>query len=153
MKKLRALSTLFHFPDIGLLLLRLMVGVVGIFHGAQKLFGVFGGSGIEGFAKFLESLNIPFPTASAVMAGLAEFGGGLLIAIGFFTRFASLSFGFTMAVAVWSTYKGVFDVREGGIEYPLFVGVACAALFFAGPGALSLDTLAAKMGTSSDKKD
>ena len=50
--------------DFGLLLVRLMVGVVGVFHGGQKLFGLFGGSGIEGFAKFLESLNVPLPLVS-----------------------------------------------------------------------------------------
>ncbi len=62
----QSLVRLVHQPDLGLLLVRLMVGVVGMFHGSQKLFGLFGGRGVQGFADSLETLGIPLPLASAV---------------------------------------------------------------------------------------
>ena len=61
--------------DLGLLMVRLWIGLIGFIHGSQKLFGLFGGGGIKGFAGYLQTLHVPAPTASAVMAGLAEFGG------------------------------------------------------------------------------
>jgi putative oxidoreductase len=150
MKFINMISRLFHFPDIGILILRLWVGAIGIFHGAQKLFGVFGGGGMDGFISFLESKSVPFPTLSAYMAGSAEFFGGILIALGIFTRFASFLFAFTMAVAVMTTFNGQFDAREGGLEFQVLIAAACLAIFFNGPGSLSLQALVAKL--SGDEK-
>lgn len=61
------------FPDAAKLILRLPVGIVFVFHGAQKLFGAFGGHGIQGFAKFLGSMGIPYPELNAWLAGGSEF--------------------------------------------------------------------------------
>ena len=138
MKYINIISRLFNFPDIGLLLLRIWVGLIGIFHGAQKLFGAFNGSGISGFTQFLADKNVPLPTLSAYMAGSAEFFGGILIAVGFFTRFASFLFAFTMAVAIATTFNGAFDNRDGGLEFQALIGIACLTLMFSGPGKYSI---------------
>ena len=65
--------------DVGLLVLRLVLGVIFIGHGAQKLFGSFGGPRISGFAKMLEQLGVKPAKPMAILAGLAEFGGGILV--------------------------------------------------------------------------
>ena len=103
--------------DLALLLIRLMTGTTLAFHGAQKLFGAFGGYGIEGSAGYMESLGIPFPTASVVLAGSAEFLGGLAFLTGLFTRTLAAPVAFTMLVAAFTAHSG-FDVTQGGMEYP-----------------------------------
>ncbi len=125
-------------PDVGLLLIRVMVGIVGIFHGAQKLFGAFGGHGIKGTAGFFEQTNIPFPTASVVLAGSAEFFGGLLVAVGLFSRIGALFFAFTMLVASFVVHGKAFSAQNGGMEYPLTLAVVLIGLFFTGPGRYAL---------------
>ena len=122
--------------DLGLLLVRLMLGVIGFYHGAQKLFGLFGGHGIQGTAKFFgENLNIPMPTVSAVAAGAAEFCGGILIALGLFSRPAALAMAFTMGVAIVTAHlKNGFGAQGGGFEYPLLILVASLAIVIGGPG-------------------
>jgi putative oxidoreductase len=72
--------------DIGLLLLRLTVGLTLAAHGAQKLFGWFGGPGLDAIAQFFTMLGFPPGRRNALMAGLAETGGGLLLALGFLRR-------------------------------------------------------------------
>ena len=128
--------------DAGLLILRLWIGLIGVIHGGQKLFGLFGGHGIKAFADYLEKLSVPAPTASAVMAGLAEFGGGLLIALGILPRLAAIPFAFTMLVAWLTAHGGKFIAQDGGGEYALTLGILAMALAVAGPGKFTVLRLA-----------
>ncbi|MFT4543351.1 MAG: putative oxidoreductase [Planctomycetota bacterium] len=124
-------------PDAGLLLTRLMLAVVFTFHGSQKLFGLFGGYGIEGTAGFFEQLGMPFPTASVVLAGGTELFGGLALALGIFARPAALGLAGTMFVAAFSAHTG-FNSQTGGMEYPLTLAVLSLALAVSGSGRLAL---------------
>lgn len=139
----RTTETLTKFaPDAGLLIARLAVGSVGIFHGGQKLFGLFGGYGIKGTAGFLESLGIPLPTLSTIAAGSAEFFGGVALVVGLATRFASLNMAFTMLVAIATVHWGKFDAQQGGMEYPFTLGAVLLAFVLTGAGRFSLDAVA-----------
>lgn len=122
--------------DLGLFLIRLILGVVFLFHGAQKLFGLFGGGGIEGTAQFFESLQLPVPTASAVVSGLAELLGGLALVLGAGTRVAALVLTVNMAVAALTAHSG-FAAPEG-MEYPLTLAVVALGLACTGSGRFAL---------------
>lgn len=119
--------------DTGLLAMRLMIGWVFVFHGAQKLFGWFGGHGIAGSAGFFEQLGIPFPTLSVIMAGGAEFFGGLVFIAGTGLRWAAVPTSFTLFVAAFSAHSG-FSAQAGGMEYPLTLAIMAAGLGLTGPG-------------------
>jgi putative oxidoreductase len=126
--------------DFGLLLLRLVVGLTLAAHGAQKLFGWFGGPGIEGTAGGMESLGFVPGKRAAVMAGLAETVAGMLLAAGAATPFAAAILVGVMLVAIVSVHlEHGFFVTGGGYEYPLVLGVSAATLAFTGPGRLSVD--------------
>ena len=128
--------------DIGLLILRLVVGLTLAAHGAQKLFGWFGGYGLAGTGGFLEQLGFRPGKVQAFLAGAAELGGGLLLAAGLATPVAAPLIITVMLVAVVSVHlpKGFF-VSDGGAEYNLVIMAAVAALAFTGPGAYSLDAV------------
>jgi putative oxidoreductase len=130
-----------HQTDVGVLLLRVGVGVAGIFHGAQKVFGVWEGHGIEGFAGALTKMNVPMPTVSAWLAALAELGGGALILVGLATRLASVPFAFTMLIAWTVAHKASFLKESGGSDFPFVLMLAALALVFTGAGKFSLDAL------------
>ena len=98
--------------DLGLFLIRAMIGVVFVYHGAQKLFGLFGGYGIEGTAGFMESIGIPFPTMSATLAGATEFFGGLALIAGVFQRQLAVPLMITMLVASLTAHSG-FGAANG----------------------------------------
>lgn len=85
---------------IGILLIRLAVGLTFVGHGAQKLFGWFGGYGLKGTGGWLESIGLKPGVTMALIAGLAEFVGGLLFALGLFTPFAALLLAATMVIAI-----------------------------------------------------
>lgn len=123
--------------DLGLLLMRAMGGTVFVFHGAQKLFGSFGGYGLEGTAGFMESIGLPFPLASALLAGLAELVGGLALLTGFGQRLLALPLAFTMLVASFTAHSG-FAAGSGGMEYPLTLAFLAAGLGLVGPGRFAL---------------
>jgi putative oxidoreductase len=133
------ISALATASDLGPLLIRVMIGVVFAFHGAQKLFGWFGGYGIEGTARAFESLGIPFPTLNVYLAGGAEFFGGLFLIIGLLTRPWALILTFTMIVAVLTAHRSAFSLQHNGMEYALTLGVVSLALAFIGAGRISLD--------------
>lgn len=122
--------------DLGLFLMRAMVGVVFLFHGAGKVFGWFGGHGIEGTAGWMESIGMPLPLASATAAGLTELLGGLALVSGFGMRLAAIPLTFTMLVAA-SVHTG-FNAANGGMEYPLTLAVLTAGLGLVGPGRFAL---------------
>jgi putative oxidoreductase len=128
--------------DIGLLLLRLTVGLTLAAHGAQKLFGWFGGPGLDAIAQFFTMLGFPPGRRNALMASLAETGGGLLLALGFLTPLAAALLCSVMLVAAITVHiKKGFFITSGGFEYTLVLGVAALTLAFTGPGSLSLDAL------------
>ncbi len=129
--------------DVGLLVLRVVLGVIFAAHGAQKLFGAFGGPGLKGTAGFHEQLGIKPPFAMAVLAGLAEFAGGILVAVGFLTPLAAVALIVTMAVATFAVHiKNGFFSMNGGYEFNLALGAMALTLLLTGAGAYSLDAAA-----------
>jgi putative oxidoreductase len=126
--------------NIGLLLLRLTVGLTITAHGSQKLFGWFSGPGLSGTGQFFTMLGFPPGRRHASMAGLAETVGGLLLALGFLTPLAAAAIVGVMIVAVFSVHlpKGFF-VHNGGYEYNLILSVAALTPVFTGPGSMSVD--------------
>ncbi|OSZ57425.1 RpiR family transcriptional regulator [Streptomyces pharetrae CZA14] len=131
--------TFYDRRDLGLLLLRLGAGGVLAAHGTQKLFGWFGGHGIEGTGQFMESVGYRPGKASATAAGLAETGGGTLLALGLATPAAGAAAAGAMAgAAAVHTPNGFFN-QEGGYEYAATLGLAAVGLAVTGPGRLSLD--------------
>lgn len=123
--------------DLSLLAIRVMTAIVFLFHGSQKLFGAFGGHGIEGTAGWMESIDIPFPTLSATLAGGTEFVGGIALLTGVLMRTMSLPLAFAMLVGAFTAHSG-FDVTQGGMEYPLVLAVVVLALGVSGPGRFSV---------------
>lgn len=126
--------------NIGLLLLRLTVGLTLAAHGSQKLFGWFGGPGLNGTGQFFEMLGFRPGRRQALLAGLAETVGGLLLALGFMTPLGAAAVISVMLVAVFSVHiqKGFF-AHNGGYEYNLVLAIAVLTLVFTGPGSLSVD--------------
>src|SRR2546428_10060392 len=121
--------------SIGLLLLRLVVGLTLAAHGSQKLFGWFGGGGVDGTGAVMEQLGFVPGRRSAVMAGLAETGGGVLLALGAVTPVAAALLLGVMLVAIVSVHvKQGFFVTQGGIEDPMGLGLAALSLGVKGPG-------------------
>ncbi len=128
--------------NLALLFLRLTFGCFLMGHGGQKLFGWFKGPGMQGTAGWLESMGMRPGKFWAALAGSCEFGGGLLVVLGFLNPIGPLaSFG-SMAMATAKVHWGKpIWVSEGGAEHPITnMGIA-AALMAAGPGAYSLDAL------------
>ncbi|MFD4572649.1 DoxX family protein [Streptomyces sp. NPDC058417] len=125
--------------DVGLLLLRLGAGGALAAHGAQKLFGWFGGHGLAGTGEFMESVGYAPGRASAAAAGLAEAGGGTLLALGLATPAAGAAAAGAMAGASAVHTPNGFFAQSGGYEYAATLGLTAAGLAIAGPGRLSLD--------------
>ena len=123
----------------GLTLLRIVVGIVFVMHGGQKLF-VYG---LEGTAGFMSQTGLPFPMLSAIAAITAEFVGGLFLVAGAFTRWVTPPLAFTMVVAAVTVHlKGFF--LPAGFEYTLVLFAASVALGLAGPGAFAVDNILAR---------
>jgi putative oxidoreductase len=121
----------------GTALLRIMVGIVFLMHGRQKLF-VFGFHGVAGM---FGHIGIPFPAFFAVAVTLLEFVGGAALVFGLFTRWISLLLAFDMLVAVLAVkLKGGF-MGSGGFEFELLLLVASLSIALTGPGAASLDSM------------
>lgn len=125
--------------DLGLLLLRLAVGGTLAAHGSQKLFGWFGGGGVKGSARFMESVGFDPGEPSAVAAGLAEGGGGTLLALGLATPAAGSAAAGAMTGASAVTWPNGFFAQKGGFELSGVLGAASLALAVSGPGCYSLD--------------
>jgi putative oxidoreductase len=126
--------------DAGLLALRLGVGSAVAAHGAQKLFGWFGGYGLGGTGQWMDSLGFPGDgKRNALVSGVAEFGGGTLLALGLATGPAGAAVTGNMAVAS-STHvpNGLFNTN-GGYELPATYGLVGTTLALMGPGRYSLD--------------
>ncbi|MFJ1731679.1 DoxX family protein [Streptomyces sp. NPDC088254] len=127
--------------DLGLLLLRLGTGGVLIAHGTQKLFGWFGGHGLEGTGQFMESVGYAPGKASAAAAGLAEAGGGALLALGLATPAAGAAAAGAMVGASAVHVPNGFFAQSGGYEYAATLALTGTSLAVTGPGRLSLDHL------------
>ena len=125
----------------GLLLLRVVVGGTMFSHGAQKLFGWFGGHGLRGTAGFFESLGWRLPLAMAFLAGLAE-TSGVAFALGLLTPLAALAIAVVMLNAIFVVHwrNGFFN-GNGGLEFPLTLATVAVALAATGPGRFSIDRL------------
>jgi putative oxidoreductase len=125
---------------LGLLLLRLVIGLTVAAHGAQKLFGWWGGPGMTTWTQAVTRLRIRPAKPWAWIAALSEFVGGLLVALGFLTPLGCVAIAGSMLVAVATVHlsKG-FWVTKGGYEFNLSILAAVAALALTGPGAYSLD--------------
>jgi putative oxidoreductase len=141
------MNTTIKKEDVGLLFIRVMLGIVFIFHGSQKLFGLFGGYGIEGTAGWMGSIGIPFPTVNAILAGGTEFFGGLLLITGIMARLAAIPLMFTMLVASFVAHGSAFDIQKGGMEYPLTLAVVLLGLALIGPGNIALSCCKGKSCT------
>ena len=125
---------------IGRLLLRTTVGGFFIGHGTQKLFGWFGGNGLEGTAEGFEHLGLRPAKANAVVAGLAEAGGGALMVAGLETPLAAAALTATMLTAIRTVhFKNGPWAADGGYEYNAVLIAAALAIAEVGPGPLSLD--------------
>jgi putative oxidoreductase len=124
------------------LVLRLLIGALFIGHGTQKLFGWFGGHGIEGTGGFFESLGLKPGRQNAIAAGVAEAGGGALLAAGLATPLAGAAITATMTTAIRHVHapKGPWST-DGGWEYNAVLIAAALAAVEAGPGPVSLDHL------------
>jgi putative oxidoreductase len=122
----------------GLLLLRVVVGATMFSHGAQKLFGWFGGAGPRGTAGFFGQLGYRAPVVMAIFAGLAE-SSGILFALGFLTPLASLAIAVVMLNAIITVHWPKFFNANGGLEFPLALLTTAVAVAAIGPGRFSID--------------
>ncbi len=124
------------------LILRAPIGLILAAHGAQKLFAWFGGYGLDGTGQWMASIGITPGYLMALLAGSAEFFGGLALLLGLLTRPAAVIAAFTMLVAIFTVHigNGLF-MSNNGYEYGLTLFVALVALAVQGGGRLSLDNL------------
>jgi putative oxidoreductase len=128
--------------NIGALVLRVPVGIIFMAHGAQKLFGSFGGYGLQGTGQWMESIGLAPGYLMALLAGSGEFFGGLFILLGLLTRPSALVLAFTMIVAIFAVhFQNGFFMSNGGYEFGLALLAASVSLVFSGAGKASLDCL------------
>lgn len=126
-------------PALGLLALRLGLGIVMIVHGAQKLFGLFGGGGLEGTAQFFAGIGIPMAGTMALLVGLLEFVGGLAIVAGAWTHIFAALLSFDMLGAIILVHLPNGFTGAGGYEFTFVLFLIAITLFFTGPGRYSID--------------
>ncbi|GAA2334340.1 hypothetical protein Scani_59160 [Streptomyces caniferus] len=129
-----------HGYDTGLLLLRLALGLTMAAHGAQKLFGWFGGPGLDGTGQFFTMSGYPSGRVMAVVAGLSETLGGLGLVVGLLTPLAAAAVVGTMVNALAVKWGGGFFAPKG-VEYELLLTAGAATLALTGPGRYAIDRL------------
>ena len=128
----------------GISLLRIVTGITFMAHGSQKLFGWFGGYGLEGMAQWMESIGLHPGYLMALMSGSAEFFGGAALVIGLLVRPAAAMLSVTMLVAIFTVHiANGFFISNNGIEFALALLAMAVALIVEGAGKFSLD---AKLG-------
>ena len=120
---------------IGLLLIRVFLGLGLAAHGYDKYFGEHG---IAGFAQFLGGLGVPSPQIAAYVSATTELVGGVLVALGLFARPIALIVAINMFVAAFTAHRGAYFLPNG-MEYALNLAIVFLALAFTGPGRISLD--------------
>ncbi|MGJ7921765.1 DoxX family protein [Neobacillus sp. LXY-4] len=128
--------------NLGLLIIRLVIGVLFIGHGAQKLFGSFGGYGLKGTGGWFESIGMKPGITMALIAGLAELFGGILFALGLLTPLAGIMIAGTMVMAIVKVHgpNGLWSTSNG-YEYNLTLLAVAIGVALIGPGQYALDTL------------
>jgi putative oxidoreductase len=128
--------------EVGLFLIHALIGTLLASHGAQKLFGVLGGYGLDGTAEYMEGFGLRPGRPFAAAAGSAELAGGLLIALGLFLPLGATLIAATMFVAARTDHagKGLW-IFNGGAEYVLTIAAVVLGLAFNGAGAWSLDAV------------
>ena len=119
---------------LALVALRLVLGIIMLAHGYPKVFG-----GFYHFEGFLSSLGIP--PWMAFLSAAAEVGGGILIILGFLTRYAAIAICIDLGVAIWKVHWKHGLLAEGGYQFPLAIATIAFALIFLGAGPISLDGL------------
>lgn len=131
------------FSNAGLeaTIIRIPTGIILSAHGAQKLFGWFGGYGLEGTGQWMASQGFTPGFLMALLAGSAEFFGGVALILGLLTRPAAAAVAFTMLVAMSVHVSNGLFLSNNGYEFALSLLAASTALIFMGGGALSIDKL------------
>ncbi|MCX7569421.1 DoxX family protein [Tumebacillus sp. DT12] len=125
--------------NLGLLIIRLVVGLLFMGHGAQKLFGWFGGYGLQGTGGWLESIGVKPGVLMAFIAGLSELVGGALFAAGVFTPVGAALIVITMLVAIFTVHgKNGLWATQNGMEYNLVLIALAVGVALIGPGAYVL---------------
>ncbi len=122
--------------DVGLLILRIALAAVFIAHGGQKMFGWFGGKGLEATIAGMGQMGIP--SALAFLAAFTEFFGGLAVLVGLLTRLASLGLFITMMVAVFGAHLKAGFFMPAGFEYAFTLGMIALTLILTGPGRIAI---------------
>lgn len=125
--------------DLGLLLMRLVVGTIFMAHGAQKVFGWFGGPGLDGFAGDLSDLGYSPADALAALTGFTELVGGALVVLGLFTPLAAAGLLAVMVNAIWTKWNAGLFATEGGFEFELALAALAAGIVLSGAGRVALD--------------
>ncbi|MBF7071787.1 DoxX family protein [Glaciecola sp. MH2013] len=127
------------------LALRLVAGIIFIAHGAQKLFGVFGGYGLEGTGQWMASIGLEPGYLMALMAGSAEFFGGIFLLLGLLTRANGAVLSITMLVAIFAVHfeNGLF-MSNNGYEFALALLAISISIAISGAGRFSLDNVLSK---------
>lgn len=128
--------------DLGLLIIRLVIGILFIGHGAQKLFGWFGGYGLKGTGGWFDSIGMKPGVTMALFAGLAELIGGILLAAGLLTPLAALMIAGTMLMAIMKVHapNGLWSTSNG-YEYNLTLIAVTVGLALIGPGKYAIDAI------------
>lgn len=125
--------------DLGLLVMRLVVGTIFMAHGAQKVFGWFGGPGLDGFADDLAGMGYSPSDVLAALTGFTELVGGALVVLGLFTPVAAAGLLGVMVNAIWVKWNAGLFAVDGGYELELALAALATALVLAGPGRVALD--------------
>lgn len=128
----------------GILALRIPAAIIFIAHGGQKLFAWFGGYGLEGTGQWMASIGLVPGYQLALLAGSAEFFGGIALLVGFMVRPTALILALTMLVAIFSVHfvNGLF-MSNNGYEFALALLAISASLIFSGAGKVSIDNILA----------
>jgi putative oxidoreductase len=128
--------------DLGLLIIRLVIGILFVGHGAQKLFGWFGGYGLKGTGGWFDSIGMKPGVTMALFAGLAELLGGILLAVGLLTPVAALMIAGTMLMAIIKVHasNGLWSTSNG-YEYNLTLIAVAIGLALIGPGKYAIDAI------------
>lgn len=135
-------KTLVSNAGLEAVILRVPIGLILAAHGSQKLFAWFGGYGLDGTGQWMASVGLNPGFIMALLAGSAEFFGGVALILGLLTRLAALINAVTMLVALfWVHWGKGFFLDTHGIEYALALLSATTALVFIGGGQYSLDAL------------